>query len=59
MEQYLNVSFDALILAAVSAMWFLIGKDFGYQKALKTISNGIRIAIENVSEDGEDDEDDE
>lgn len=57
MEQYLNVSFDALILVAVSAMWFLIGKDYGYQKALKLMSNGIRIAVENMLGDEEDEDD--
>lgn len=47
---------DIIILAASNLMWFIIGRDTGFRKALKIVANGVKIVIEDHMKEDEDEE---
>lgn len=47
---------DIIVLAASNMMWFIIGRDTGFQKALKIVANGVKVVIEDHMEDEDEDE---
>lgn len=51
-----SVVLDIIVLAASNLMWFIIGRDTGFQKALKIVANGVKIVIEDHMKEDEDEE---
>lgn len=48
---------DIIVLAASNLMWFIIGRDTGFQKALKIVANGVKVVIEDHMREEDEDED--
>lgn len=48
---------DLIVLGASSLMWYIIGRDAGFQEALKVVANGVKVVIEDhMREEDEDEE---
>ena len=47
---------DIIVLAASNMMWFIIGRDTGFQRALKIVANGVKVVIEDHLQEDDDEE---
>lgn len=48
---------EIILLATSSLMWFVLGRDYGFQQALKIVANGVKVVIEDhMREEDEDEE---
>lgn len=47
---------DLIVLGASSLMWYIIGRDSGFQEALKVVANGVKVVIEDHMRDDDNEE---